>query len=73
MFPIESFDPIASAVRIGDDLLVTNRRVVGARKNATIFTPTGQATVKVLVSNSWRSRAHSGRGTFIGRPGLKDG
>ena len=51
VFPIESFDPIASAVRIGNDLLVTNRHVVGARKNAKIFTPSGELTGKVLVSS----------------------
>ena len=51
VFPVESFDPIASAVRIGNDLLVTNKHVVGARKNAKIFTPSGELTGKVLVSS----------------------
>ncbi|MEM9358833.1 MAG: trypsin-like peptidase domain-containing protein [Pseudomonadota bacterium] len=50
VFPIESFDPIASAVRIADDLLVTNRHVVGARKTAQVFTPSGKLVAKVLPS-----------------------
>ncbi|MEM8976588.1 MAG: trypsin-like peptidase domain-containing protein [Pseudomonadota bacterium] len=50
VFPIESFDPIASAVRIADDLLVTNRHVIGARQTAQVFTPTGKLMAKVLPS-----------------------
>ena len=50
VFPIEGFDPIASAVRIADDLLVTNRHVIGSRKEAKVFTPTGALSAKVLPS-----------------------
>lgn len=41
VFPVESFDPLASAVRIGKKLLVTNRHVVANRLNATVFSPSG--------------------------------
>ncbi|MEL6278687.1 MAG: trypsin-like peptidase domain-containing protein [Pseudomonadota bacterium] len=41
VFPISSFDPIASATRIGPDLLVTNRHVVGNRADAVVYTPAG--------------------------------
>lgn len=50
VFPIESFDPLASAVRIGPDLLVTNRHVVADRKSATVFTPNGPLNAEVVPS-----------------------
>lgn len=50
VFPVESFDPIASAVRIADDLLVTNRHVVGARQTAKVLTPNGVLEAAVLPS-----------------------
>lgn len=51
VFPIESFDPIASAVRIGPDLVVTNRHVVGDRTTANILTPNGPVKGEVLASS----------------------
>ena len=51
VFPIESFDPIASAVRIGPDLVVTNRHVIGDRKTANILTPTGPVKGDVIASS----------------------
>ena len=51
VFPIESFDPIASAVRIAPDILVTNRHVVGARTTAKVMTPGGVLSAKVLPSS----------------------
>jgi len=51
VFPIESFDPIASAVRIDRDLLVTNRHVIGDRQEATVLTPFGPLSAKVVPSN----------------------
>lgn len=53
VFPVESFDPVASAVRIGPDLLVTNRHVVGDRKKATVLTPSGPLEA-VVVPSSYR-------------------
>ncbi|WP_417680082.1 trypsin-like peptidase domain-containing protein [Roseibium sp.] len=41
VFPVESFDPLASAVRIGKQLLVTSRHVIADRTEATVFTPNG--------------------------------
>lgn len=51
VFPIESFDPIASAVRISDDLVVTNRHVIGDRKTANIITPNGPLKADVIASS----------------------
>jgi len=50
VFPVESFDPLASAVRIGPEMLVTNRHVVADRTEATIYTPNGPRTGKVVAS-----------------------
>lgn len=51
VFPIESFDPIASAVRIGPNLVVTNRHVIGDRKTANILTPSGPVKGNVIASS----------------------
>ncbi|MGI9521398.1 MAG: trypsin-like peptidase domain-containing protein [Hyphomicrobiaceae bacterium] len=51
VFPIESFDPLASAVRIGRRHLVTNRHAVGNRKHAIVFTPNGPQKARVEPSN----------------------
>ena len=50
VFPVESFDPLASAVRIGKTLLVTNRHVVADRSEATVFTPNGPLQGRVVPS-----------------------
>ncbi|MBG6199641.1 S1-C subfamily serine protease [Labrenzia sp. EL_13] len=50
VFPVSSFDPVGSATRIASDLLVTNRHVVGNRKDATVHTPGGPKTAKVVPS-----------------------
>lgn len=50
VFPIESFDPIASAVRIDHNLLVTNRHVIGDRSVATVHTPVGPRQANVIPS-----------------------
>ena len=44
VFPVSAFDPLASSVRIGPDLLVTNRHVVGDLKEALVMTPGGYTT-----------------------------
>ncbi|MFP4537073.1 MAG: trypsin-like peptidase domain-containing protein, partial [Dichotomicrobium sp.] len=50
VFPVESFDPLASAVRIAPDLLVTNRHTVGDKAEAVVHTPSGQRKGEVIAS-----------------------
>jgi len=50
VFPVSAFDPLASSVRIGQKLLVTNRHVVGDKSEVTVFTPFGNRTGRVLPS-----------------------
>ena len=50
VFPITSFDPIASATRIGPTLLVTNRHAVADRQDATVHTPDGTRTARLVPS-----------------------
>ncbi|WP_119166177.1 trypsin-like peptidase domain-containing protein [Algihabitans albus] len=50
VFPIESFDPLASAVRIAPDLMVTNRHALADRETAKVFTPAGPREGRVLAS-----------------------
>lgn len=51
VFPVSGFDPLASAVRIGPDLLVTNRHVVGDQRDVAVMTPSGPVAAEVLPSN----------------------
>lgn len=51
VFPVSSFDPVASATRIGPDLLVTNRHVVGDWTEAVVLTPTGPQNAQVVPSS----------------------
>jgi S1-C subfamily serine protease len=51
VFPVESFDPLASSVRIAVDLLVTNRHVIADRETATVFTPAGPLTGRIVPSS----------------------
>ena len=50
VFPVSSFDPIASATRIGPTLLVTNRHVVADRSDAVVHTPDGPRGARVIPS-----------------------
>ncbi len=50
VFPISSFDPLGSATRIGPNLLVTNRHVVGDRPDALVFTPDGPLEGRIVAS-----------------------
>ncbi|MEM9912760.1 MAG: hypothetical protein AAF922_18520 [Pseudomonadota bacterium] len=50
VFPVSSFDPVGSATRIGSDLLVTNRHVVGGRRDAVVHTPNGPRGACVIPS-----------------------
>ncbi|MEP0455424.1 MAG: trypsin-like peptidase domain-containing protein, partial [Roseibium sp.] len=51
VFPVESFDPLASATRIDTDLLVTNRHVVADRTTVVAFTPSGPLKGEVIPSS----------------------
>ncbi|MBD8874969.1 trypsin-like peptidase domain-containing protein [Roseibium polysiphoniae] len=51
VFPVESFDPLASATRIDTDLLVTNRHVVADRTTVVVFTPSGPLRGEVIPSS----------------------
>jgi S1-C subfamily serine protease len=50
VFPVSSFDPVASATRIGPNLLVTNRHVVANRPDAIVHTPSGPRGATVIAS-----------------------
>lgn len=50
VFPVSSYDPIASGTRIGPNLVVTNRHVVGDRMDAIVHTPNGPREAKVIPS-----------------------
>lgn len=51
VFPVSSFDPMASATRIAPRLLVTNRHVVGDRTDAVVHTPDGPRNAEVIASD----------------------
>ena len=51
VFPISSYDPLASATRIGPDLLVTNRHVLGDHGDAVVHTPNGPRGARVVPSD----------------------
>ncbi|MEO1000987.1 MAG: trypsin-like peptidase domain-containing protein, partial [Pseudomonadota bacterium] len=67
VFPVTSFDPVGSAVRIAPDLLVTNRHVVGDRADAVVHTPDGPRGAEVLPS------AYRGDLALLRVEGLPDG
>ncbi len=50
VFPVSSFNPAASATRIGATLLVTNRHIVADRPDAVVHTPDGPRGAKVIPS-----------------------
>ena len=51
VFPVSSFDPMASATRIAPTLLVTNRHVVGDRTGGMVHTPDGPRGAEVVASD----------------------
>ena len=51
VFPVSSFDPMASATRIASTLLVTNRHVVGDRTDGVVHTPDGPRVAEVVASD----------------------
>ena len=53
VFPIAAFDPTGSAVRIGPDLLVTNRHVTADRQQADLFLPDGRRVVAAVVPSAY--------------------
>ena len=53
VFPIEAHDPLASAVRISEDTLVTTRRVVADRDAVTVYLPDNKSILaRVVPSDS---------------------
>ncbi|MCR9088880.1 MAG: trypsin-like peptidase domain-containing protein [Rhodobacteraceae bacterium] len=66
VFPVSSFDPVGSATRIGPDLLVTNRHVVGDRPDAVVHTPDGPRGGRVVPS------AYDGDLVLLEVPGLPE-
>lgn len=53
VFGISAFDPVGSAVRIGPDLLVTNRHIVADEKQVQVTAPGGQKVVGEVVPTSF--------------------
>jgi len=52
VFPISAFDPIGSAVRIGEDQLVTSRHLVADQSQVDLFLPNGsRIKASVIPSN----------------------
>ncbi|MEL6582658.1 MAG: trypsin-like peptidase domain-containing protein [Pseudomonadota bacterium] len=51
VFPVSGFDPIGSATRVGPDLLITNRHMVGELTSVFVLTPEGEREAKVLPSD----------------------
>ena len=66
VFPVSSFDPLASATRIAPKLLVTNRHVVGDRMDAVVHTPDGPRDAEVIASD------YVGDLVLLGVDGLPD-
>jgi Trypsin-like peptidase domain len=54
VFGISSFEPLGSAVRIGPDLLVTNRHVVADQPGAKVFLPGSEELKAVVVPTRYR-------------------
>ncbi len=50
VFPVSSFDPIASATRIGGEMVVTNRHVIAGLPDAIVHTPDGPRNARVIPS-----------------------
>lgn len=53
VFAVSSFDPFASAVRIGPDLLVTNRHVVADEPRAEVILPDGRRVAAEVVPTGY--------------------
>ena len=53
VFAVSAFDPIGSAVRIGEDRLVTSRHVVADEQEVTLFTAEGRPLVAQVVPTDY--------------------
>jgi len=53
VFPVSSFDPVGSAVRLEKDLLVTNRHIVADEVQAMVFLPDGSRVVGQVVPTDY--------------------
>lgn len=54
VFRISAYDPAASAVRIGENLLVTSRHAVADAREASIFAPDGTSYAGKVVPTAYR-------------------
>lgn len=54
VFGISSFEPLGSAVRIGPDLLVTNRHVVADQLGGKVFLPGGEELTATVIPTHYR-------------------
>lgn len=53
VFPISAFDPVGSAVRIGEDQLVTSRHLVADRMQVDLFLPDGDRIMAEVVPSDY--------------------
>jgi len=53
VFGISAFDPVGSAVRIGSDLLVTNRHIVADKTKVEIILPDGKRVMGEVIPSSF--------------------
>lgn len=51
VFPVSAFDPLGSAVRIGPDLVVASRHVIGEDEEITLATPGGLRAAEIVPSS----------------------
>lgn len=68
VFPISAFDPVGSAVRIGETRLVTARHVVADETQATLFLPDGRPLQARVVASDY-----PGDLVLLDSPGLPPG
>ncbi len=54
VFPVAAYDPVGSAVRIDDELLVTSRHIVADHDHATVTLPDGSEIEAAVVPNAGR-------------------
>lgn len=73
VFGISAFDPIGSAVRIGPDLLVTNRHIVADRDEVDIILADGERVKGQVEPTSFRGDLIFVRATLPDGPLLKPG
>lgn len=68
VFAISAFDPVASAVRVDDDLLVTNRHVLADMDEVIVFLPDGSRLAGTPIPSDMHIDLQ-----LVSVPGLPDG